>query len=58
LDYLAKRTITKKEQFHAEIEQVVPFERLSVVIEPHNPKNCAKGGIQPNPIVDDDTGLQ
>jgi hypothetical protein len=38
MDYLAKRTITKKENFCAEIEQVVVFERLSVVIAPHYPK--------------------
>ena len=33
LDYLSKRKITKKERFLAEMEQVVPFERLAAVIE-------------------------
>ena len=51
LDYLSKRKITKKERFLAEMEQVVPFERLTAVIEPHYPKTGAKGGRPPKPLA-------
>jgi IS5 family transposase len=51
LDYLSKRKITKKERFLAEMEQVVPFERLAAVIEPHYPKTGAKGGRPPKPLA-------
>jgi hypothetical protein len=44
LDYLSKRKITKKERFLAEMEAVVPFERLMAIIEPFYPKAGAKGG--------------
>ena len=51
LDYLAKRKITKKERFLAEMEQVVPFARLAAVIEPHYPKVGAKGGRPPKALA-------
>ena len=51
LDYLSKRKTTKKERFLAEMEQVVPFERLAGVIEPHYPKTGAKGGRPAKPLA-------
>ena len=49
LDYLAKRKITKKERFLAEMERVVSFARLEAVIEPHYPKTGSKGGRPSKP---------
>jgi IS5 family transposase len=51
LDYLAKRKITKKERFLAEMEQIVPFARLEAVIAPHYPKTGAKGGRPPKSLA-------
>lgn len=51
LDYLAKRKITKKERFLAEMERVVPFARLEAVIEPHYPKTGSKGGRPSKPLA-------
>lgn len=50
LEYLAKRKTTKKERFLAEMEQVVPFNRLESIIEPHYAKPGPKGGRPPKPL--------
>ncbi len=50
LDHTFKRKTTKKERFLAEMEQVVPFDRLLAVIEPHYPKTGEKGGRPPKPL--------
>lgn len=48
--YFDKGKRTKREQFLAEMEQVVPWARLYAVIEPHYPKASARGGRPPLPL--------
>lgn len=38
LDYQHKKIQTKREKFLAEMEQIIPWERLLTLIEPHYPK--------------------
>ena len=37
-EYAMKRKVTRRERFLGEMEQVVPWERLIGVVEPHYPK--------------------
>ena len=41
---------TKHEKFLSEIEAVVPWQALIVLIEPHYPKTSKKGGRPPYPL--------
>ena len=42
-----KKKLTRREQFLAEIEVVVPWTRLLALIAPHYPKTGPKGGRPP-----------
>jgi IS5 family transposase len=42
---------TKKEKFLAEMDQVVPWQPLLDLIEPHYPKTSSKGGRPPYPLA-------
>ena len=48
--YFDKGKRTRREQFLAEMEQVVPWGRLCALIEPHYPKAGPKGGRPPLPL--------
>jgi IS5 family transposase len=48
--YFDKGKKTKREQFLAEMEQVVPWRRLYALIEPHYPKASPAGGRPPLPL--------
>lgn len=48
--YFDKGKKTKREQFLAEMERVVPWSRLLALIEPHYPKGSAAGGRPPLPL--------
>lgn len=39
-----KKKVTRREQFLAEMDAVVPWRRLQSLIEPHYPKVGPKGG--------------
>jgi hypothetical protein len=45
-----KKKVTRREQFLAEMETVVPWGRLIGVIAPHYPKAGPKGGRPPMPL--------
>ena len=46
-----KKKVTRREQFLAEVDAVVPWRRLQSLIEPHYPKVGPKGGRPPMPLV-------
>ena len=48
--YFDKGKKTKREQFLAEMEQVLPWTRLFALIEPHYPKGSPAGGRPPLPL--------
>lgn len=48
--YFDKGKKTRREQFLAEMEQVVPWGRLYALIEPHYPKGSRAGGRPPLPL--------
>jgi IS5 family transposase len=48
--YFDKGKKTKREQFLAEMDQVLPWTRLFAVIEPHYPKGSPAGGRPPLPL--------
>jgi transposase, IS5 family len=48
--YFDKGKKTRREQFLAEMEQVVPWQRLFALIEPHYPKGSPAGGRPPLPL--------
>jgi len=50
IGYFDKGKKTRREQFLAEMEQVVPWVRLQALIEPHYPKGSAAGGRPPLPL--------
>ncbi len=45
-----KKKVTRREQFLAEMDAVVPWGRLLALIEPHYPKAGPKGGRPPMPL--------
>ena len=45
-----KKKLTRREQFLAEMDAVVPWGRLQALIEPHYPKAGLKGGRSPMPL--------
>jgi IS5 family transposase len=45
-----KKKVTRREQFLAEMEAVVPWGRLLALIAPHYPKVGPKGGRPPMPL--------
>ncbi|RJE82000.1 IS5 family transposase [Paracoccus onubensis] len=45
-----KKKRTRREQFLAEMDAVVPWDRLLALIEPHYPKAGPKGGRPPMPL--------
>ena len=45
-----KKKVTRREQFLAEMEVVVPWTRLLALIAPHYPKTGPKGGRAPLPL--------
>jgi hypothetical protein len=45
-----KKKVTRREQFLAEMEAVVPWGRLLALIAPHYPKTGPKGGRPPMPL--------
>lgn len=49
LDFIHKKKRTRREQFLAEMEQVVPWKTLLSVVEPHYPQSGLRGG-QPMPL--------
>ena len=48
--YFDKGKKTRREQFLAEMDQVVPWARLCALIEPHYPKASSAGGRPPLPL--------
>ena len=48
--YFDKGKKTRREQFLAEMEEVVPWLRLCELVEPHYPKGSAAGGRPPLPL--------
>jgi len=48
--YFDKGKKTKREQFLAEMDQVMPWTRLLALIEPHYPKGSPAGGRAPLPL--------
>lgn len=48
--YFDKGKRTRREQFLAEMDQVVPWARLCAVIEPHYPTGSRRGGRPPLPL--------
>ena len=48
-EYAGKRKRTRREEFLAEMEKVVPWSALESLIEPHYPK--AGGGRRPYPLA-------
>lgn len=48
--YFDKGKKTKREQFLAEMDQVLPWTRLLALIEPHYPKGSPAGGRPPLPL--------
>ena len=50
LAYAGKKKRTRREAFLAEMEAVVPWARLTALIEPHYPKAGPKGGRPPMPL--------
>jgi IS5 family transposase len=49
-EYLAKKKTTRRERFLTEMDQVVPWQRLVALIEPHYPKASPQGGRPPMPL--------
>ncbi len=45
-----KKKVTRREQFLAERDAVVPWTRLLALIEPHYPKAGRRGGRPPMPL--------
>ena len=45
-----KKKVTRREQFLAQMEAVVPWQRLLALSEPHYPKVGPKGGRPPMPL--------
>ncbi len=45
-----KKKVTRREQFLAEMDAVVPWVRLLALIEPQYPKAGSKGGRPPMPL--------
>ncbi|MFO6256532.1 IS5/IS1182 family transposase, partial [Pseudomonas aeruginosa] len=41
------RKATRRDVFLAEMDKVVPWDRLCAVVEPHYPKTPERGGRQP-----------
>jgi len=50
IGYFEKGKKTKREQFLAEMDQVLPWRRLVALIEPHYPKASPAGGRPPLPL--------
>ena len=50
LRHAMKKKVTRREQFLAEMDAVVPWARLVGLIAPHYPKAGAKGGRPPMPL--------
>ena len=50
LKHAMKTKRTRREQFLAEMDAVVPWGRLLALIEPHYPKTGPKGGRPPMPL--------
>jgi IS5 family transposase len=50
LRHAMKKKVTRREQFLAEMDAVVPWARLVGLIAPHYPKVGAKGGRPPMPL--------
>jgi IS5 family transposase len=51
LAHSTKKKVTRREKFLAEMEAVVPWSRLVVLIEPHYPKMGSKGGRPAIPLT-------
>ncbi len=45
-----KKKVTRREQFLAEMDEVVPWGRMLALIAPHYPKVGSKGGRPPMPL--------
>ena len=50
LAHAAKKKVTRREKFLAEMELVVPWSRLLALIEPHYPKMGGKDGRPAMPL--------
>ena len=51
LAHATKKKVTRREKFLAEMEAVVPWSRLLVLIEPHYPRMGSKGGRPAIPLA-------
>ena len=51
LAHATKKKVTRRENFLAEMETVVPWDRLIRLIEPHYPKMGPKGGRPTIPLA-------
>ena len=51
LAHATKKKVTRREKFLAEMETVVPWSRLLVLIEPPHPKMGSKGGRPAIPLA-------
>ena len=45
-----RKKVTRREEFLAETDAVVPRDRLLALIEPHSPKTGPRGGRPPMPL--------
>ncbi len=53
IGYYYKGKKTRREQFLAQMDKVVPWQRLLALIEPHYPKGSPAGGRQVLRFTDD-----
>jgi len=51
LDFAAKKKLTKRDVFLAEMAAIVPWAKLEALIEPHYPKLGPQGGRRPFPLT-------
>jgi transposase, IS5 family len=51
LDFAAKKKLTKRDVFLAEMAAIVPWAKLEALIEPHYPKLGRQGGRRPFPLT-------
>lgn len=51
LAHATRKKVTRREKFLAEMEALVPWSRLLVLIEPHYPKMGSKGGRPAIPLA-------
>ena len=50
LAWATKKKVTRRERFLAEMDAVIPWQRLLALVEPHYPKPGPGGGQRPLPL--------